>query len=231
MIVVTGSVVAEPAYREEVRRLSLEHVHRSRTEPGCLLHSIHEDVELPNRFVFLEHWVDRASLDAHFHVPASIEFVTALGQLAAEPPTIDIHVVEDTSLHERREAVVREHMESENRHDFDATIATFARPRYELIGTGSVHDGEAEVREYFRASRAAFPDQRNELHALHHLPDGVLTEFDLLGTHLCEFAGIAPTGKEFRCRMAAVFLFEGDGLVCERVYFDSATILRQLGVT
>ena len=37
-----------------------------------------------------------------------------------------------------------------------------------------------------------------------------------------------PTGREFRCRMAAFFLFEGEGLVCERVYFDSATILRQL---
>ena len=38
-----------------------------------------------------------------------------------------------------------------------------------------------------------------------------------------------PTdGREFRCRMTALFLFEGEGLVCERVYFDSATILRQL---
>ena len=30
--------------------------------------------------------------------------------------------------------------------------------------------------------------------------------------------------------MAALFLFEEDRLVCERVYFDSATILRQLGI-
>jgi hypothetical protein len=28
--------------------------------------------------------------------------------------------------------------------------------------------------------------------------------------------------------MAAFFLFDGEQLVCERVYFDSATILRQL---
>jgi hypothetical protein len=28
--------------------------------------------------------------------------------------------------------------------------------------------------------------------------------------------------------MAALFLFEGAEIVCERVYFDSATILRQL---
>ena len=40
------------------------------------------------------------------------------------------------------------------------------------------------------------------------------------------------TGKSFRCRVCAVFLFEPDGdhIVCERVYFDSATILRQLGL-
>ena len=34
------------------------------------------------------------------------------------------------SLRERREAVVREHMESENEHDFDTTLATFDHPRY-----------------------------------------------------------------------------------------------------
>ena len=30
--------------------------------------------------------------------------------------------------------------------------------------------------------------------------------------------------------MLAVFVFEDDRLVCERVYFDQNTILRQLGV-
>jgi steroid delta-isomerase-like uncharacterized protein len=78
--------------------------------------------------------------------------------------------------------------------------------------------------------RAAFPDQRNELRALHHTDDAVITEFDLLGTHLGPLRGIPPTGKTFRCPMTAFFVFEGDRIVCERVYFDSATILRQLGL-
>jgi steroid delta-isomerase-like uncharacterized protein len=134
------------------------------------------------------------------------------------------------TLRDRREAVVREHMESENRHEFDATIATFARPRYEIIPTGEIFDGEEAVRGYFAASRGAFPDQRNELRALHHTDDAVITEFDLLGTHLGPLRGIQPTGKTFRCPMTAFFLFEGDRIVCERVYFDSATILRQLGL-
>jgi steroid delta-isomerase-like uncharacterized protein len=136
----------------------------------------------------------------------------------------------ESSLRARREAVVREHMESENRHEFDVTLATFAHPRYEIIPTGEVYDGEQEVRDYFVASRTAFPDQRNELRALYHADDAVIVEFDLLGTHLGPLRGIPPTGRAFRCRVMAFFLFADDRIVCERVYFDSATILRQLGL-
>lgn len=134
------------------------------------------------------------------------------------------------SLRLRREAIVREHMESENRHDFDTTIATFDHPRYELVPTGDVYDGEQEVRAYFAESRTAFPDQRNEIVALHHADDAVIVEFDLLGTHLGRLRALPPTGRSFRCRMTAYFLFEGDRLLCERVYFDQLTIMRQLGL-
>ena len=79
---------------------------------------------------------------------------------------------------------MREHMDSENRHEFDATIDTFDHPRYEIIPTGDVHDGE--------------------------------------------FLGRPPTGKAFRCPMTAFFFFEGDRIVCERVYFDAGTILGQI---
>jgi quinol monooxygenase YgiN len=91
VIIVTGSVQARPESRAEVLRLSLEHVTRSRLEPGCLLHSVHHDVEDPNRLVFLEHWVDRDALDTHFRVPASGAFAKNLGALAAVPPTLEIY--------------------------------------------------------------------------------------------------------------------------------------------
>ena len=134
------------------------------------------------------------------------------------------------SLRETREQIVREHMESENRHEFDKTLETFKHPRYELIATGEVIDGSEDVARYYPETRAAFPDQRNELIKLHHSNDAVIVEFDLLGTHEGTFRGLPPTGRAFRCRMAAIFEFEADGLVSERVYFDSATILRQLGI-
>ncbi|MGA8803498.1 MAG: ester cyclase, partial [Solirubrobacterales bacterium] len=53
----------------------------------------------------------------------------------------------------KREDLVREHMDSENRHEFDATLDTFEHPRYELIATGDVYDGTEEVERYFEESR------------------------------------------------------------------------------
>jgi predicted ester cyclase len=134
------------------------------------------------------------------------------------------------SLRQRREVLVREHMESENRHEFDVTLGTFDHPRYEIIPTGEVYDGPEQVAEYFRSSRAAFPDQRNENAVLYHADDAVIVEFDLLGTHEGELRGIAPTGRSFRCPVVAFFLFApgGERIICERVYFDQATIAQQL---
>jgi predicted ester cyclase len=134
----------------------------------------------------------------------------------------------DQATRDARERTVREHMDAENALDFDRALATFGHPRYELVATGQVFDGPDEVARYFRESRAVFPDQRNELIALHHADDAVIAEFWLLGTHRGRLGDLEPTGRAFRCRMAAVFVFEGASLVCERVYFDSATIRRQL---
>ena len=136
----------------------------------------------------------------------------------------------NTDLRARRETIVREHAESENRHEFDVALRTFDHPRYELVPSGEVIDGPEDVAAYYRETRAAFPDQRNQVIALHHADDAVLMEFELRGTHRGDFRGLPATGRSFRCRMIAVFLFEDDRLVCERVYFDQNTILRQLGV-
>ena len=67
-------------------------------------------------------------------------------------------------LRAARDALVREHMESENVHDYDVTIGTFHHPRYEIIPTGAIHDGEEQVREYFRVSRTAFPGSAQRAH-------------------------------------------------------------------
>jgi predicted SnoaL-like aldol condensation-catalyzing enzyme len=101
-------------------------------------------------------------------------------------------------LRRKRESIVREHMDSENRHEFDATMATFHNPRYEVMATGDVYDGPEEVQRYFDETRRAFPDQRNELVAMHHADDGVLVEAVVRGTHKGPPAQPAPDRPRVR---------------------------------
>ncbi len=113
---------------------------------------------------------------------------------------------------EAREAVVIEHMQSENVQEWDRTMATFGHARYELPD-GTVIDGTDDVMRYWLEGRTLVPDQRNELIELTHLDDGqVQIEFWLRGT---------PTGSTdpFELRLWAVFGFDDDDLMtAERVY-------------
>ncbi len=98
MLIVTGSIRARPDTIDQILALSLEHVRRSRQEPGCLLHSVHRDVEDPLRLVFLEHWDDADALRAHFRVPASGTFVNEVTALAASPAKMAIYDANPASL-------------------------------------------------------------------------------------------------------------------------------------
>ena len=94
MIIVIGSVLVQEGRMAEALKLSLEHVHRSRTEPGCVSHAVHVDCENPARLVFVEEWRDHPSLQAHFEVPASSQFVGALTALLVERPKMAVYQAE-----------------------------------------------------------------------------------------------------------------------------------------
>ena len=128
----------------------------------------------------------------------------------------------------RREKIVLDHFADEVSQDWERVLSTFPHPHYELIPQGIVYDGREEVTRYYRDTRTAFPDQCHEMIQLRHSEDAVITEFWLLGTHRGYLGQIPPTGNSFRVRMTAYFIFEGDTLVCERIYFDTLTMLRQL---
>lgn len=128
----------------------------------------------------------------------------------------------------RRERIVLDHFADETKQNFDAVLATFPHPRYEVIATGDLFDGQPDVRKYYAETRTAFPDQRHEIIQLRHTDDAVIVEFWLLGTHKGPLKGIPPTGNAFRVRVVAFFIFDGEILVCERIYFDTLTMLKQL---
>ena len=98
MILVTGRVLAKPGHLDDLLAVSLEHVRRSRTEPGCLEHGVYRDAEDPLTLVFVERWSDRVALAAHFAVPASRGFVESISQHLAAPPELNIYSAEATKI-------------------------------------------------------------------------------------------------------------------------------------
>ncbi|MBV9038546.1 MAG: ester cyclase [Acidobacteriaceae bacterium] len=132
----------------------------------------------------------------------------------------------------QRESIVNQHIEAEAiRHDIAGTLNTFKHPRYEVPALGTVADGAEAVNGLLGALLNAFPDFYLEKTAIHHADYAVIVECRFGGTQRGEWAGIAATGKRMEVPAALIFLFDGEELICERVYFDHATVVRQLATT
>jgi quinol monooxygenase YgiN len=90
MLIVTGSVTAKPETFDALLEAALAHVARSRTEPGCVSHSVNIDCEDPMRLFFYEEWADRPALDTHFAQAGSHDFMTAVRELCASSTRVKI---------------------------------------------------------------------------------------------------------------------------------------------
>ena len=91
MLVVLGSAVAQEGRFSDLLALSQQHVARSRAEPGCISHAVHQDTENPLRLVFVEEWQDLTALQKHFTVPESRHFAKAVAEMVSSPPTLVVY--------------------------------------------------------------------------------------------------------------------------------------------
>lgn len=139
----------------------------------------------------------------------------------------------ETDLRQRREAIVREHIDAENRHDADATVATFSGPKasYDIpaFGDAGQRPDHESVRDMWVELLSVFPDVHIEPQFWRYGDDHIFVDVRVTGTQKADWAGIPATGGSMNTRMAAFYEFEADELVCERVYMDFAEIARQLG--
>jgi steroid delta-isomerase-like uncharacterized protein len=131
-----------------------------------------------------------------------------------------------------RVAAVDEHVRQENKHDLDALLATFgAHAEYEDAPWGERHDGVPAVREYYASLFRAAPDLHVEVKRRHVAADTIVLEVLITGTHLGAWRGLPPTGRQLEFPLCAIFTFDqNDRMLGERIYYDRATLLRQLGV-
>jgi len=136
---------------------------------------------------------------------------------------------EADDLRSKREAIIRAHEEAENRGDVEATLATFgARPRYDVV-PGGIFDGAEAVGELLRGIFGAMPDFHARTLRLHHADDAVIIESHTTGTHTGnEWFGIPAAGHRMDMRAVSIYEFEGDRLVCEKLFFDGLALQQQL---
>jgi steroid delta-isomerase-like uncharacterized protein len=77
----------------------------------------------------------------------------------------------------------------------------------------------------------ALPDLQIQMQRRHVTENAVLLEVLIRGTHLGPWRGLPPTGRQVEVPLCGVYTFDdSDRLVGERIYYDRATVLRQLGV-
>lgn len=75
---------------ERARSAALAIVEPSRNEVGCINYDIHQSIEDSTVFLWHETWVSKAALDEHFATKAFQNFFAVVGEVAAEPPEINI---------------------------------------------------------------------------------------------------------------------------------------------
>ncbi|WPG36034.1 putative quinol monooxygenase [Variovorax sp. EBFNA2] len=98
MILVIGHALAKADTLQAMLAISVEHVLRSRAEPGCISHDVTTDVQDPLRLTFVERWNDMAALQAHFRVDASRAFAKALAAMADGMPSIHVYQSDEIDL-------------------------------------------------------------------------------------------------------------------------------------
>jgi quinol monooxygenase YgiN len=94
MVIILATVTVRPDQLERALEESHNHVVRSRSEPGCISHGVHQDFEDANRLVFVERWADRDALQTHFGVREARAFARLLTELAEQPAEMQIYEAE-----------------------------------------------------------------------------------------------------------------------------------------
>ena len=131
-----------------------------------------------------------------------------------------------------RVALVEKHVRLENAHDLEGVLGTFGTDaRYDDEAWNEHYTGASGVRAFYEQLMSALPDLHIEVVKQHATEDNVVLEVVIRGTQLGGCRGLPATGRRVEVSLCGVYTFdEHDRLAGERIYYDRATVLHQLGV-
>jgi steroid delta-isomerase-like uncharacterized protein len=130
--------------------------------------------------------------------------------------------------------IAREQIDAFNSGDWERVQALFASDAvYDELGTERKLDGPEKIVEVFKGWKQAFPDAAGTVTSAFASGDTAVLEVTWKGTHtgpLTMAEGTIPaSGKHQETPAALFYTFEGDKIKESRHYFDTLTLLKQIG--
>jgi steroid delta-isomerase-like uncharacterized protein len=133
-------------------------------------------------------------------------------------------------LHENRRLWQR-HVLAENRRSIESLLETLcSEPIYKIMATNATYKGRDQVAQFYTGLFEGVPNATFELINAFVGEEGVVEESILRGTQRGPLFGIPPTGREIALPLTIVFPILNGRIMGERLYFDLATLARELGV-
>ena len=131
----------------------------------------------------------------------------------------------------KRMAILREHVRAESEHDIDALIGGMTPDCFnDVVGALEPFVGPLQTAERYRKHWEGFPDFTVRIRRILCADEWcVVTENEWRGTHLGTFLGWPATGRPVRMRAIVVWHFKRDALWGETIFFDNASLLKQIG--
>jgi steroid delta-isomerase-like uncharacterized protein len=128
--------------------------------------------------------------------------------------------------------LVDEHVSFENQHDLEGIMGTFgAIARYDDEAWDAHYTGRDEVHTFYEGLLQALGGLHLDVRHRHASVTAVVLEVIVRGRHLGPWRGLPATGCQIEFPLCGIFTFDDeDRLAGEKIYYDRATVLRQLGV-
>jgi steroid delta-isomerase-like uncharacterized protein len=131
-----------------------------------------------------------------------------------------------------RVRTVEEHVRCENDHDLGRIMDTFGTAAsYHDEPWDEHHQGRDQVSAYYQTLFQALPDLHIDVRRRHISEEAIILEVVISGTHQGTWRGLPGTGRRVEFQLCGIFTFDDqDRLAGEKIYYDRATVLRQVGM-
>jgi serine phosphatase RsbU (regulator of sigma subunit) len=133
------------------------------------------------------------------------------------------------STEEENKAIFRSYIEEvPNQGNLEAVDEIFDRYLAHQPDGSTLERGPEDVKRFQSEFRSAFHNMSLSIDDQIAEGDKVMTRVTLRGTHLGEFRGLAPTGKEIEIKGVSIFRFSSEGKVVESWdALDQLSLMRQ----